>query len=52
MTNNRMNDKTTDCSQLERDILEWDIPEEELVVLLKNCTTNHMLDRIEGRSDV
>jgi hypothetical protein len=47
-----MNDKTTDCSQLERDILEWDIPEEELVVLLKNCTTNHMLDRIEGRSDV
>ena len=34
-----MTDKTADCSHLERDILEWDIPEEVLAVLLKDRTT-------------
>ena len=43
MTSGRMNDKTTDCSQLERDILEWDIPEEVLAVLLKDRTTGRNL---------
>ena len=38
-----MNDKTTDCSRLERDILEWDIPEEVLAVLLKDRTTGRNL---------
>ena len=38
-----MNDKTTDCSQLERDILEWNIPEEVLAVLLKDRTTGRNL---------
>ena len=38
-----MNDKATDCSQLERDILEWDIPEEVLAVLLKDRTTGRNL---------
>ena len=33
----------TDCSQLERDILEWDIPEEVLAVLLKDRTTGRNL---------
>ena len=43
MTSGRMNDKTTDCSRLERDILEWDIPEEVLAVLLKDRTTGRNL---------
>ena len=34
---------STDCSQLERDILEWNIPEEVLAVLLKDRTTGHNL---------
>ena len=38
-----MNDKTTDCSQLKRDILEWDIPEEVLAVILKDRTTGRNL---------
>ena len=43
MTSGRMNNKATDCSQLERDILEWDIPEEVLAVLLKDRTTGRNL---------
>ena len=38
-----MNAETTDCSQLERDILEWNVPEEVLAVLLKDRTTGHNL---------
>ena len=38
-----MRAETRDCSQLERDILEWDIPEEVLAVLLKDRTTGHNL---------
>jgi hypothetical protein len=38
-----MNEKTTKCSQLERDILEWNIPEEVLTVLLKDRTTGRNL---------
>ena len=38
-----MNAKMTDCSQLERDILEWDIPEEVLTVLLKDRSTDRNL---------
>ena len=38
-----MKAETRDCSQLERDILEWDIPEEALAVLLKDRTTGHNL---------
>jgi len=38
-----MNDKTTDCYRLERDILEWNIPEEVLAVLLKDRTTGRNL---------
>ncbi len=34
-----MNDSITDKSHLERDILEWDVPEEVLAVLLKDRTT-------------
>ena len=43
-----MDRKTTASSMLERDILEWDIPEEVLAVLLKDRTTGLMLDRNEG----
>ena len=43
-----VNAGTTDCSQLEREILEWNIPEEVLAVLLKDRTTSHMLDRNGG----
>ena len=38
-----MKAETRDCSQLERDILEWDIPEEVLAVLLKDRTTGRNL---------
>ena len=38
-----MNEKKTKCSQLERDILEWNIPEEVLTVLLKDRTTGRNL---------
>ena len=38
-----MRAETRDCSQLERDILEWNIPEEVLAVLLKDRTTGHNL---------
>ena len=39
----KVNAEARDCSQLERDILEWDIPEEVLAVLLKDRTTGHNL---------
>ena len=34
-----MNEKKTDCPRLERDFLEWNIPEEVLADLLKDRTT-------------
>ena len=38
-----MKAETKDISMLERDILEWDIPEEVLAVLLKDRTTGRNL---------
>lgn len=38
-----MNAETKSLSKLERDILEWDIPEEVLAVLLKDHTTGRNL---------
>jgi len=38
-----MNDKSTDSSQIERDILEWNMPSEVLSVLLMDRTTGRNL---------
>ncbi len=38
-----MNAETKDLSMLERDILEWSIPEEVLAVLLKDRSTGRNL---------
>ena len=38
-----MKTEIRDISMLERDILEWDIPEEVLAVLLKDRTTGRNL---------
>ena len=38
-----MKTETKDISMFERDILEWDIPEEVLAVLLKDRTTGRNL---------
>ena len=42
-TRGTMKAETKDISMLERDILEWDIPEEVLAVLLKDRTTGRNL---------
>ena len=42
-TRGTMKAETKDLSMLERDILEWDIPEEVLAVLLKDRTTGRNL---------
>ena len=50
-----MNEKNTDRPRLERDLLEWDIPEEVLAVLLKDRTTGRNLiwatDDYAGRGE-
>ena len=47
-----MKAETRDCSQLERDILEWDIPEEVLAVLLKNRKGDNGTPRIWEAPDI
>ena len=46
-----MRSKSTDCA-LERDILEWNVPDDVLAVLLKDCSTGRNLIWATGDFDV